>query len=583
MRTLGILVLAACLLSGCRGAPAQAVSDDTTTLGDTSVVVRRIASGSLNPYAMLPGGQAVIVSDTFGNLAVRDLAGDNGRVLTSDGDWTNRWPESAVASPDGASIAYAWWNDDRIELRVVPTAGGASRVLYSVGTRDGELHLYDWRPDGQALLVLLQPSGTAMQLAEISLADGLIEPLHTYSPYVPNGPRYAPDGRSLMYSLQRNDELRSRDLYLLPLGGEPRLVVDMPDAVSPVGWAADGATLLFTTTQDGIIRLWKQPMRGVESAGEPQLVRGDLVAFHSLGTDNGRAYFHTIGRQVQLHHVMLSPTTLAPTSPPSVFADIDDAFALRIVWSPDGEHVAYTLSPYGESEPRHVVIRSRAGGQERRFAREPRLGNGIEWRADGLLLTSEDGALRLDFNAGRFVPAEPTPTLTSFGLGSTSADGTWSALVRRVESVERLVVRDERNDSERVLLETPRVGTRRISPDGRWVARLAGNDGRVILHPTDGSPARELFVPPSGSRTKGGSIAWAPDSRHVLFLMQHVQGDSATSEFWKVDLDGTASHVMTAGGPGGAIVFGLSPDGRQLVFSSGNDARESELWVVEGI
>jgi len=59
---------------------------------------------------------------------------------------------AAIASPDGRFLLASPWSDDRIgELRLVPTAGGESRVLYSVS--EGGLPWANWTPDGKHVVV----------------------------------------------------------------------------------------------------------------------------------------------------------------------------------------------------------------------------------------------------------------------------------------------------------------------------------------------------------------------------------------------------------------------------------------------
>ncbi len=58
----------------------------------------------------------------------------------------------AIASPDGRFLLASPWSDDRVpELRLVPTAGGDSRVIYSVN--EGGLPWANWTPDGKHILV----------------------------------------------------------------------------------------------------------------------------------------------------------------------------------------------------------------------------------------------------------------------------------------------------------------------------------------------------------------------------------------------------------------------------------------------
>jgi Tol biopolymer transport system component len=73
------------------------------------------------------------------------------------------------------------------------------------------------------------------------------------------------------------------------------------------------------------------------------------------------------------------------------------------------------------------------------------------------------------------------------------------------------------------------------------------------------------------------SIAWAPDSRGVLFTKQPNAGDR-TLELWLAPLQGgeprkfglTAANLRE---------LRVHPDGRHVAFTSGGD--RSEVWVME--
>lgn len=80
---------------------------------------------------------------TFGTIE-RDLKTGREREFTE--------VRSGIASPDGRFLLASPWSDDRIaELRLAPTAGGESRVVYSVN--EGGLPWANWTPDGKHILV----------------------------------------------------------------------------------------------------------------------------------------------------------------------------------------------------------------------------------------------------------------------------------------------------------------------------------------------------------------------------------------------------------------------------------------------
>jgi dipeptidyl aminopeptidase/acylaminoacyl peptidase len=60
-----------------------------------------------------------------------------------------------------------------------------------------------------------------------------------------NGPRWAPDGKTIAFTAKRGDN-DSAQIYLLPVdGGEARQLTSHPTAVSDLSWTPDGAAIYF--------------------------------------------------------------------------------------------------------------------------------------------------------------------------------------------------------------------------------------------------------------------------------------------------------------------------------------------------
>jgi Tol biopolymer transport system component len=73
------------------------------------------------------------------------------------------------------------------------------------------------------------------------------------------------------------------------------------------------------------------------------------------------------------------------------------------------------------------------------------------------------------------------------------------------------------------------------------------------------------------------SIAWAPDSRGVLFVKQPDPDDPKT-ELWLVPVEGGEPRKLDLGAPGMRELC-VHPDARRIAFTSGGD--RSEVWVME--
>lgn len=581
-RPILFLALAALPMGACEWSAPPARAASLLAAPDSMVVVRRLPTEGY-PYAIFPDASRLVVSDTSANLFVQEIATGALTPLTDDGSWMGGgWPEDVAVDPAGRRVAFTWRSqDDGLELRLAGADGARPRTNVRFPLDAGWLDLSDWTPDGRAIVGLRQDKQRAHHLVLIDPEDGGTEDVYDFGWRRPGSPKYSPDGRLVAVVLRAAEDGTDRDLYVLdPASGDLREVVDLDRSVSLADWAPDGSALYFTTHRDGIATLWRQWLDEGRAAGAPERVRGDLARFSSLGWAGRGLAFMASYRDVSLRHVQLTEGSMGVASPPAAIDERIPNFFRAATWSPDAQHVA-TL----ETGPT-IAVRSRTGGEERVF--EPAaVPHGFEWTEDGLFVMAERqgrrGIFHLDFDTGGLRHVEDLEPLRALRLPQHSRDGSMRLLVRSGEtpgSPAQVVVIDRRSGEERILFEGD-PGTLAFSPDGRHVARLSDT---LYVHSVASGAAHALYRPERESWIKGGSLGWTPDSRAVLIVEQHIVDGQANSIFRRVALDGTVTEVFNAAGPGGAVNFGLSADGRHLAYlSASEDEPPAEAWIIEGL
>ncbi len=210
---------------------------------------------------------------------------------------------SPLWSPDGRTIYFssdrALGGVKKSRLWAMPTTGGEARPVLEGSVRNPQ-----FSPDGKKLLYLMrveEPSETPEEHVEdvmwitklrykmdgqgyypytrshvfvADLESGAAEQL-TSGPFDTSSPCWAPDGEGVAYvaNPEDNDYSRVRDIYVLPLGGEPRKVTKGDSIINSVAWSPDGEQLLYTGRRpDDLVHppymntdIWVMPSGGGEA------------------------------------------------------------------------------------------------------------------------------------------------------------------------------------------------------------------------------------------------------------------------------------------------------------------------------
>jgi Tol biopolymer transport system component len=257
--------------------------------------------------------------------------------------------------------------------------------------------------------------------------------------------------------------------------------------------------------------------------------------------------------------------------------------------------------PRGKEEVLHVLnLRT---GEDRSLAEgiQPATTGAPTWFPDGqsLLVLGKQKAgvaevvrpavYRVDLATGEAVslfdvfPKNGPDWIAKMGLLSTP-DG--EAVILAYEG--RLFRHDLQSGLETDLFRHPNLAAEvlAISPDGTELAfgitdpsaiypqiRL-DHPGRIMVMPTGGGEAREVFELPEASTVR--DVAWSSDGRHLLFRYEDEDGTA----IMRVPREGGEARRLW-GAPQNMGAWAPSPDGRQVAFWIGEN--EAEIWVMENL
>jgi Tol biopolymer transport system component len=583
-------------------APVASLSKETA---------RRIVTGkdffAVRSAYPSPDDRYLSSEDTTGDVLVRDLRTGINRRVTEGADWVTAYSDGGRISPDGRFVAYTWYREKTVELRVASIAAGEPvhpRTLVQAEYA-AAVYMSAWTPDGKQLLVLRQGPGETWQLGSVTLQDGSFRAIKSLEWRRPNVLSPSPDGRFIAYDVPEGEAGSPLDIFLLATDGSREAVLRNPANDAFPLWSPDGSSLLFLSDRTGSNALWTVPITNGRQSGPATLVRSNVGSMTPVAvTSSGTFYYYsrTGGvRNLYISDLDRAQVMKTPVAASERFVNVN----VGPTWSRDGEHLAYysfrdvldsKASRFTIASIRLLVIRSRKTGEERTVPLPPRVAfsvqpkccfwGGPKWFPDNrsVLIESGDaqgagfGFYRLAIDTGNTELLAHLPARAVFY--DLSSDGRTIFYTRGFDSrtaVMRFDI-DTRRESELHSVAVPtEIVSLAVSPDGLQLATVFVG-GIVEVMPATGGQSREVFRPGTNSEQFTGALrhalAWTPDSRSLLW----VRGDDRT--LWKVPAAGGQPEKV--GIPMQNIKnLALHPDGRQLVFDAETEEPTEEILALK--
>ena len=265
----------------------------------------------------------------------------------------------------------------------------------------------------------------------------------------------------------------------------------------------------------------------------------------------------------------LDPVTGQVLVPPERIApDLEGITLFAPDFSRDGKYLAYTQ---WRPNDLRVVVRDLATGRE-----SPTRGvNGyVRWSPDGRSfliqrnsvislvnvrtdeVTGVTASAPLDQASGR-------PLTDAGWLPYARVPGVADVLPQWLPDGETIVYlrRNQRTNSDHVLMRDLESGREKELYQALQIVPVAGGEPRELIR--------------SGMRVYTATLAWTPDGRHLLLAKRSDDPETQfPHELWRIAAGGGEPESLGLEAEGGIFQVRVHPDGRRIVFTSGQPVRE---------
>ncbi len=370
-------------------------------------------------------------------------------------------------------------------------------------------HGAGWAPDGQSFVYV---SGSRLLTAR---ADGQNQRVLAQVNGVPFWPRWSPDGTRIRFSMYGFGEEPGM-WEVSAAGGEPHPLFKhepMSNTACCGEWSPDGRFFAFLTedlvnTSLWVVRdhasWWQSAHPSLLAAGPVDYWRGPSFAA------DGKTLF-AVGAQARGH--LIKYDSINHEFRPFLNQLSTDT----ISFSPNGKWIAYTAYPEG------TLWRSRTDGSERtKLSPDGHLARFPEWSPDGSQISFIMSTPQQDWKMFTVPAIGGVSKLclqdeTDQGVGTWSPDGTRLAFGQIInfgvekKSTTTIKILDLKRGQVAEISGSSDLWTARWSPDGRYLAAVGAQDGRLMLY--DFSTGAWSEAADNGTN----DVVWTRDGRSLYF------------------------------------------------------------------
>lgn len=256
----------------------------------TCVVVSLLAApAAAQCAATSPDGHLLVYSYIGGpeNIYLVDVDGSNpvALVVRDQRDFRPEW------SPDGAHVIFTSVVDGKHVIMRVDRDGSNLAQLSQPDEAAGDP---DYSPDGKRLLYFTDEP-LPRELYVRDLDTGAVTPLTETPDFQEMSPRWAPDGRRIVFVGKTDEEKAESDIWILDTEtGERTNVTATPESGEfHPDWSNDGNRLIYIRAQDGSFAV---VVFDLGSGDESVVAEGNgyaVLSPHFSGDDNSVVFTRT--------------------------------------------------------------------------------------------------------------------------------------------------------------------------------------------------------------------------------------------------------------------------------------------------
>lgn len=561
----------------------QKTAETPPAKASTGVTLRKL-QGVPEATDVSPDGRYLATSGKDSEAVVFDLTNGTKRGLEIKSN-------ARIFSPDGRQLVTGrregpgTWST---ELVLIDLDTEKSRPLYR-NENLRALFARDWSPNGQTILAILQKKDETWQIALISVNDGSVRVLKSVDWRYPGEMNFSPDGRWIVYDLQRTKDSRASSLLLLATDGSREVpLVENSANDKLLGWAPFGEQILFASDRRGTWDAFAIQVADGKAVGKPEVVKKDIGRVDPIGFTRSGAFFYVAEPGgIDVYTAALDPASGKVLGRPTKAVQRFEGANSSPEWSPDGRSLAFLRGKHPG-----VFILDVETGTEREIRTDVLKDSSweclVRWSPDGkslLALVPVDAGgsaiFQIDAQSGISTRVLPN-TAAGFGVDPRLAWVQNGRAFYYQRSLTNIVRREIESGVEAIVLESANPIKGFVpSPNGEQIAFAScpeSSDVETIsVVPASGGEPRTLLKIARPGVLQAKNLAWSPDSRYVFFAKG--KNNNITGSLWRVPAAGGDPEEMGLAEMDAVRHLGVSSDGRRITFDA--ISSQGEVWVLE--